>query len=78
MKQYNVEFVKAYLLSKDILFLDEKYKNNKQSLKVKCLKCNYNSYADAWSPSFNHILVRGDGCPSCSGKKNRDSMLYQH
>lgn len=42
--------------------IEYKYKSIHKKIDLICLVCEYK-----WSPSFNSIL-RGSGCPSCSGK----------
>jgi len=65
-KTLDNNYVKQFL-KKIKLELLEPYIISKLPLKIKCLRCNYNSFDNNWFPSFNN-LQQGHGCPNCSGK----------
>ena len=46
------------------LFLENKYKNNRERLLLKC-KCGYR-----FSSSYNNIFHNKNGCPVCEGREN--------
>jgi hypothetical protein len=59
--KHTYEQVKNFLLDKNIELLSKEYKNCKQKLKCKCLKCDC-----TWETKFTHIKSSNSGCPNCN------------
>lgn len=69
-KRYKIEEVKKILLDLNIILLSERYKNNREILKLKCIDCN-----NEWSASFGNIKNSNSGCPECAKEKRKQTYL---
>jgi len=61
-QKHTYEFVKQFLLERNIELLEKEYKSNKQKLECKCGKCGH-----VWNPRFNNVKDSDRGCPACVG-----------
>lgn len=67
--KFQIQFVKEFLLSKNILLLDNEYTNNRTPLNLQCKCCNH-----IWQNRFNNIRNSNQGCPKCSIQKLSDKL----
>lgn len=62
--KFQIEYVKNFLLSKNIILLDNEYINHSTPLNYQCKICNH-----IWKNCFNNIKNSNQGCPKCSRKR---------
>lgn len=71
--RHTFEFVNLEISKRGGELLSTKYVNNREPLRVKCLKCS-----NIWLPRFANIMS-GEWCPTCGGKKKHsyDFIRYE-
>lgn len=67
--KFQISFVKDLLLSKNIILVDEEYKNSWTPLKLQCKVCNC-----IWKNRLNNIKHCHQGCPKCSIQRVSDKL----
>ena len=70
-KKHTIDFVRQICLEKEIDLLSDVYTGVFQKLKVRCLKCNFNSKDNKWMPTFNNVKNMNQGCPNCAKERIR-------
>ena len=59
--KFQINYVKDFLLSKNIILLDNEYRNNCTPLNLQCKTCNH-----IWKNRLSNIKNSNQGCPKCS------------
>lgn len=74
IKKYSFEFVKKYLLDRNIELLCTEYRTNKTSMSCKCVVCD-----NLFNPIFYNIKNHNTGCSKCGMKiKAKNTFLKNY